>query len=99
MTNKKLRRPEQTQEGESVPRGVLGSLLSLLKGSSILQYGLLIIMIAIALAIYSADEVSIFGIEIKGSFKTDIHRNKAPVTKGSSTTKIDGTLVSTTGGK
>jgi hypothetical protein len=73
MTTTKNHAPKKQGQGEVTTTsslGVVGTLIELAKTSKILQLGILAIMLAVAFAIYSAKEVSFFGIEITGSSKT-----------------------------
>jgi hypothetical protein len=75
--------PKKKTEHEEIivqaPPSLWQSLFELIKGSKVLQVGLMAIFFAIALAIVMAGEISIFGISIKGSGM----QAEAPVTEES----------------
>jgi hypothetical protein len=67
MPKKKVEVKEQEGQEEKPPVTSLGIIVDLLKSSKVLQIGLLAIFLAVALAIVMADEISLFGVSIKGA--------------------------------
>jgi hypothetical protein len=67
MTKKKAETDAQDTIVVKTAPSFWQAMIDLIKGSKVLQVGLMVIFFAIAIAIVEADSVSIFGIKIKSS--------------------------------